>query len=107
MYTITNTLEAELTVGDLRFPKGGRHFVSSINHDILTALGKGQISSNPPIAIGGAAIVDNSGGSVTEEIEEITEVANAGSSDAGPTADAIATLTSQINSLKAAIIAAM
>ncbi|MFH1609697.1 MAG: hypothetical protein ABID40_03620, partial [Candidatus Bipolaricaulota bacterium] len=51
-------------------------------------------------AMTAATLTDNSGGGATDNtIGAITQVANAGSADVGPTADAIAELADEINKL--------
>ena len=50
-------------------------------------------------------LTDSSGGTASAVIAEITNAANAGSADVGPTADAIADLAAQVNALIADVAA--
>jgi len=45
------------------------------------------------------ALLDNSGGAANDTIAVITNAANAGSADVGPTADAIADLAAKVNEI--------
>lgn len=46
-----------------------------------------------------AALTDNSGGTASATLADITEANNAGSADRVPTEDAIASLAAQVNAL--------
>jgi len=48
-------------------------------------------------------LTDNSGGTASTTIADITEANNAGSADRVPTENAIASLTLEVNSLKTAV----
>jgi hypothetical protein len=52
------------------------------------------------------ALTDNSGGTANDTIAAITQAANAGSADVGPTADAIADLAAKVNAILAVLDAA-
>ena len=50
-----------------------------------------------------ASLTDNSGGTGNNTIAAITNAANAGSADVGPTADAIADLAAKVNAILTAM----
>lgn len=68
-----------------------------------TTPGQSTVEVNDPsdmAAINANTLTDNSGGTPNTTIAVITNAANAGSADVGPTADAIADLAAQVNNLK-------
>lgn len=63
--------------------------------DLLESSGDGYVRKIIPVA----DLTDSSGGSADDTIAAITNAANAGSADVGPTADAIADLAAKVNAL--------
>lgn len=49
------------------------------------------------------SLTDSSGGTANDVVAAITNAANAGSADVGPTADAIADLSAKVNAIIAAL----
>lgn len=65
--------------------------------DLIESAGDGTVRKAVPIVV----LTDNSGGTGTDTIAAITNVANAGSADVGPTADGIAALADKVNEVLA------
>jgi hypothetical protein len=55
-------------------------------------------------AIAVTALTDSSGGTANNTIAAITQAANPGSADVGPTADAIADLAAKVNEIRTALV---
>lgn len=77
--------------------------VSAVDSD-----GNATISVTTTVAEQSAitSLTDSSGGSANNTIAPITNAANAGSADVGPTADAIADLAAKVNAILTALRAA-
>lgn len=107
MWTLTNATNAAVTMDDSTLGRAASTVVFALTPAILKTVSSGDVISNPPIALVSPNLVDESGGEVSDTVEEITEAANEGSADTAPTANAIATLTSAVNDLKKAVVAAL
>ena len=60
----------------------------------------GALGAAPAVQQSIVALTDNSGGSADDTIAVITNAANAGSADVGPTADAVADLAAKVNEIR-------
>ncbi len=88
-------------IGDVYFDNdltcSGLTVNGAFNHDGATF---GALTAVPAAQQSVTALTDNSGGAANDTIAVITNAANAGSADVGPTQDAIADLAAKVNALR-------
>ena len=89
------------TVTGVKTFNGEVELNAALNHDGTTV---GFYGATPVTqAAAEANLTDNSGGTANDTIAAITNAANAGSADVGPTADAIADLAAKVNAILTAL----